>query len=215
MNIEGRASLIKLAILAYGGDRILGLHNYLCISAKICVLFDLFFFPFTNLMEEFKPKEAVNAVAVLARQGKGSRYSQETVGGVAFHIYADSFGAKCRIPLMDVMAGRTGNVSGIDRFSGLCVKKRKMIWVSFNISFQDNNFFFGVGGYFGYFILSRPICRVAGMTHLCHNIAVAVKITGPQLEFVFTVVNKMADTAHPGLGGCLADDVFRSGRCYY
>ena len=67
-------------------------------------------------MEEFELQQCLETMAVLTHKIRGI-YSEKTVGGIPFKIYAFAFGGLFRVPLMNIMAGCTGDIARDNRIT--------------------------------------------------------------------------------------------------
>jgi len=67
-------------------------------------------------MEEFELQQCLETMAVLTHKIRGV-HSEETVGGIPFKIYAFTFGGLFRVPLVNIVAGCTGDIARNYRFS--------------------------------------------------------------------------------------------------
>jgi hypothetical protein len=61
-------------------------------------------------MEEFELQQCLETMAVLTHKIRGI-YSEKTVGGIPFKIYTLTFGSPPRVPLVNIMAGCTGDIT--------------------------------------------------------------------------------------------------------
>lgn len=166
------------------------------------------FLPLNGIVKGFEPKQGVEAVAVFARQFVGPP-AQKTVGGIAFDIYSPPFSTGLRGPLMSVVAGGAGDVSGSYRFSGIFMEKGKIAGSALGAFCQVDKFGVRMGGDLGHFVFGTAIFRVAGIAHFFQQVGTLVaKPSRPEVDPDLSVVRNVADTAGAGFEGCLVDCIF-------
>ena len=67
-------------------------------------------FAANRIMEEFELQQCLETMAVLTHKIRGI-YSEKTVSRIPFKIYALTFSSPVRVPLVNIMAGCTGDIA--------------------------------------------------------------------------------------------------------